>query len=149
MKTIKVLFILLVILSIKANAQKTDTSISKKTDVVLIIVEVMPLYPGGEEAMFKFIGDNTIYPIIAKEKGVSGTVIVTFVVEKDGSISNVNLLKDIGGGCGEEAVRVVKAMPRWIPGKQNGVNIRVQYNLPIRFTLGNEKEQKKTKKKQK
>lgn len=149
MKTIKGIFILLVILSIKANAQKTDTSISKKTDLVIIFAEVMPLYPGGEEAMFKFISDNTIYPIIAKEKGISGTVIVTFVVEIDGSLSNINILKDIGGGCGEEAVRIVKAMPKWIPGKHNGINVRVQYTLPIRFAFVDEKEQKKTKKKQK
>jgi protein TonB len=102
---------------------------------ILTIVELMPSFDGGEEAMYNWLNSNIKYPQVAKETGISGTVIVTFVVEKDGSISGVQVLKDIGGGCGEEAMRVVKAMPKWKVGKQNGVPVRVQFNLPIRFTL--------------
>ncbi len=135
MKIIKVLFILLVIISIKANAQKTDTSISENPNVVVTFADVMPFYPGGEEAMYKFIGNNIKYPNIAREKEITGTVIVTFVVEEDGAISGVQLLKGIGEGCDEEALRVVKSMPKWIPAKQNGVNVKCRFNLPIRFTI--------------
>jgi protein TonB len=75
------------------------------------------------------------YPEEAKELGVQGKVFVTFVVEIDGSISNVRVLRGIGSGCDDEAVRVVKSMPKWIPGKQRGVPVRVQFNLPINFKL--------------
>lgn len=102
---------------------------------ILTIVELMPGFDGGEEAMYKWLANNMKYPQVAKENSISGNVVVTFVVEKDGSITGVQVLKDIGGGCGDEAVRVVKSMPRWKPGKQNGVPVRVQFNLPIRFTL--------------
>jgi len=102
---------------------------------ILTIVELMPSFDGGEEALYKWLGENIKYPQVAKETGISGTVIVTFVVERDGSITGAQVLKDIGGGCGEEAIRVVKAMPKWKVGKQNGVPVRVQFNLPIRFTL--------------
>jgi len=102
---------------------------------VLTIVELMPAFNGGEEAMYQFLSENIKYPQVAKETGIQGTVIVKFVVEKDGSISDVQLLKTIGGGCDEEAVRVVKAMPKWKVGKQNGEPVRVYFTLPIRFTL--------------
>jgi len=103
----------------------------------LLIVEVMPMFVGGDEAREKWLHDNLIYPQIAKEANISGKVIVGFIVEKDGSITNVQLLKGIGGGCDEEAVRVIKAMPKWTIGKQNGVPARVQLNQPIQFTLLN------------
>lgn len=98
-------------------------------------VEVMPRFEGGDEAMYAYIYSNIVYPQIAKETGISGTVVVTFVVEKDGSITEVTLLKDIGGGCGDEAIRLIKAMPKWIPGKQNGIPVSVQFCLPIKFEL--------------
>ncbi len=102
---------------------------------IFTIVEEQPEFPGGEEARIKFITENIKYPQIAKENGIEGKVFITFVVEKDGSISNVRLLRDIGGGCGEEAIRVVKAMPKWKPGKQRGQAVRVQFNMPINFVL--------------
>jgi len=98
-------------------------------------VEQKPEFPGGDEAFLKFIADNLHYPDSAKAKGIQGRVFVTFVVEFDGSISNVNILRGIGGGCDEEAVRVMKMMPAWVPGMQRGEPVRVQYNLPIKFTL--------------
>lgn len=103
----------------------------------LTFVELMPSYAGGEEALYGFLNANIKYPTIARENNISGTVVVNFVVEKDGSITNVKVLKDIGGGCGEEAVRVVKSMPKWNVGKQNGEPVRVAFNLPIKFTLSN------------
>lgn len=99
------------------------------------IVEVMPEFPGGAEAMFKYINRELKYPEEAVENGVQGVVYVTFVVETDGSVTGVNVLRGIGGGCNEEAVRVVSAMPNWTPGKQRGKEVRVKYNLPLRFKL--------------
>ena len=98
-------------------------------------VELMPCFIGGEEELFKWLAKNIKYPQLAIETGVMGTVVVTFVVEKDGNISNVQLLNDIGGRCGEEAIRVVKSMPKWKAGRQNSEFVRVQFNLPIRFNL--------------
>ncbi len=102
---------------------------------IFTVVEEQPGYPGGEEARIKFLQDNIKYPEEAKELGIQGKVFVTFVVEVDGSITDVRVLRGIGGGCDEEAIRVVKAMPKWVPGKQRGVPVRVQFNLPIKFTL--------------
>lgn len=100
-----------------------------------IVVEEMPTYPGGNELINKFMVENIVYPVIAKESNISGTVYVTFVVEADGSITDVKVLRGIGGGCDEEAVRVVKMMPKWNAGKQSGKSVRVQFNLPVKFIL--------------
>jgi periplasmic protein TonB len=102
---------------------------------IFTIVEEQPSFPGGEEALMEFLGKNIAYPPMAKESGIQGTVFVTFVVEPDGSVTNVKTLRGIGGGCDEEAIRVVKNMPKWKPGKQRGKPVRVQFNLPIRFIL--------------
>lgn len=98
-------------------------------------VQQMPCFKGGEEAMFKWLSKHLEYPEIAREAGIKGSVVVTFVVEKDGSITDAEILKDIGGGCGDEALRVVKLMPKWREGRQNSVAVRVQFILPIRFVL--------------
>lgn len=102
---------------------------------IFTIVEEMPGFPGGEAELFKFLGGNIKYPAMAKDAGISGIVYVTFVVMETGKISDVKVLRGIGGGCDEEAVRVVKSMPDWKAGKQRGKPVRVQFNLPIRFTL--------------
>ena len=102
---------------------------------IFTIVEEMPSFPGGEAELFKYLGKNIKYPEMANSAGISGVVYVTFVVDKDGKIKDVKVLRGIGGGCDEEAVRVVKNMPAWKPGKQRGKSVTVQYNLPIRFTL--------------
>jgi len=102
---------------------------------IFTVVESMPSFPGGEAKLYEYLGKNIEYPQIANESGIQGRVFVTFVVEKDGSITDVRVLRGIGGGCDEEAVRVVKSMPKWTPGKQRGKAVRVQYNLPIKFTL--------------
>jgi protein TonB len=102
---------------------------------IFTVVEEQPAYPGGEEARIAFLQNNIKYPEEAKELGIQGKVFVTFVVEVDGSITDVRVLRGIGGGCDEEAIRVVRSMPKWVPGKQRGVPVRVQFNLPIKFTL--------------
>ena len=99
------------------------------------IVEEMPSYPGGEAKLMEFVAKNIKYPQIARETGIQGRVFVNFVVEPDGSVSNVSVLRGIGGGCDEEAMRVVKSMPKWKPGKQRGKAVRVQYMLPVNFRL--------------
>ena len=104
-------------------------------DEVFIIVEDQPGFPGGQEALHRFLQQNIRFPAIAREAGIQGTVFVTFVVERDGSVTNVRVLRGIGGGCDEEAIRVVSMMPRWTPGKQRGRPVRVQFNMPIRFML--------------
>ncbi len=99
------------------------------------IVEQMPEFPGGNEKMMEFISSNTQYPQEAKNKGVQGRVLVNFVVDTDGSVTDVDVMKGIGGGCDEEAVRVVKSMPKWQPGMQRGKAVRVQYLVPVNFKL--------------
>ena len=99
------------------------------------IVEEMPSFPGGDAKMLEYVAKNVKYPQIARESGIQGRVFVNFVVEPDGSVSNVKVLRGIGGGCDEEAVRVVKSMPKWRPGKQRGKAVRVSFNLPVNFKL--------------
>jgi len=107
----------------------------EKEDEIFVFVEDQPTFPGGDAARIKYLQDNIHYPEMAKESGIQGTVYVTFVVEKDGRITNVKVLRGIGGGCDEEAVRIIKNMPRWKPGKQRGRAVRAQFNMPIRFVL--------------
>ncbi len=99
------------------------------------IVEEMPAFPGGEQKLMEYVGKNIKYPQIARESGIQGRVFVGFVVEPDGSVSNVKLLRGIGGGCDEEAMRVIKNMPKWKPGKQRGKAVRVSYQIPVMFRL--------------
>jgi protein TonB len=102
---------------------------------IFLVVEEMPEFPGGDAKMYEFIGKNIEYPRMAKESGISGRVFVTFVVERDGKVTDVQVIRGIGGGCDEEAIRVIKAMPKWNAGKQRGKPVRVQYRMPIKFTL--------------
>lgn len=102
---------------------------------VFDIVEQQPLFPGGLTALMKYLSENTKYPVVAQENGVQGRVTVQFVVEKDGSISDVHVLRGVDPSLDKEAVRVVKSMPRWTPGKQNGITVRVNYRVPVLFRL--------------
>lgn len=104
-------------------------------DSVYSVVEQDPEFPGGMEAMYKYLAENIKYPEQAKADGIQGRVFVRFVIEADGSVTNAQVLRGIGGGCDEEALRVVEAMPKWTPGKQQGKPVRVQFNLPIIFKL--------------
>jgi protein TonB len=102
---------------------------------VFEVVEQMPLFPGGNGALMDFLRNNVKYPVVAQENGVQGRVVVAFVVEKDGSISDVHVLKSVDPSLDREATRVVKSMPRWQPGKQNGSAVRVKFNVPVSFKL--------------
>jgi protein TonB len=100
-----------------------------------IFVEKMPEYPGGESEMMSFLNKNIVYPQDAREMNVQGTVYATFVVNADGSVSNIQILRGVFASCDKEALRVIKMMPNWKPGKQNGVAVPVQLNLPIAYVL--------------
>ena len=99
------------------------------------VVEEMPEFPGGAAKMMEFIQKNIKYPMMARESDIQGRVFVNFVVEPDGSITNVTVMRGIGGGCDEEAVRVVESMPKWNPGKQRGTAVRCAFTVPIIFKL--------------
>lgn len=104
-------------------------------NVVFIAVQEFPEFPGGEAARLSFLKEKLRYPVLAAQLGIQGTVIVTFVVERDGSISNVSVLRGIGGGCDEEAIRVTKLMPKWKPGIQYNQPVRTQFSMPIKYEL--------------
>ena len=102
---------------------------------VFDVVEQMPSYPGGMGALMQYLSSHIKYPAIAEENGIQGRVICTFVVERDGSITDVRIAKSVDPSLDKEAMRVVSSMPRWIPGKQNGSAVRVKYTLPVTFRL--------------
>ena len=102
---------------------------------VFDVVEEMPSFPGGSAALMSYLSSNTKYPVVAQENGVQGRVIVSFVVERDGSISDVKVARSVDPSLDREAQRVVKSMPRWKPGKQNGSAVRVKYTVPVVFRL--------------
>ncbi|RLD59252.1 MAG: hypothetical protein DRJ05_06685 [Bacteroidetes bacterium] len=131
---------LLIVFVVSCNTGAKDEGIEPSTTKneepgPNIIVEEMPVFKGGDKARIKYLVENIKYPEEARKNGVQGRVFVTFVVEEDGKLSDVKILKGIGGGCDEEAVRVIKDMPEWEPGKQKGKAVRVQFNMPIMFKL--------------
>lgn len=117
----------------KENNQAKPDNISQKP--IFIVVEEMPTFQGGDESRVKFLADNIKYPQMAKASGIQGTVLVTFVIDETGRVTDVKVLRGIGGGCDEEAIRVVKMMPPWNPGRQDGQAVCVQFNMPIKYTL--------------
>lgn len=108
---------------------------AKEDDKIFMVVEDSPTFPGGEGEMMRYISNNIEYPQMEKENGIEGQVVVNFVVNEDGSISNIKILKGITKGLNEEAKRVIKTMPKWEPGEQRGKPVKVRVNLPIRFSL--------------
>ena len=115
------------------NAQKTV--VAQKNQQVFDVVEQMPEYPGGMQALFEYLSQNLKYPEDAKEQKIEGRVIAIFVVETDGSISNVEVVKPVFPSLDAEAVRVLSGMPKWKPGMQSGKVVRVKYTVPINFSL--------------
>jgi len=112
-----------------------DAPVVEKADEIFDVVENMPTPPGGMEGWNKYLQKNLKYPTQARRMGIEGTVYVVFVVNTDGSIQDVDILRGIGGGCDEEAMRVVRQAPAWEPGRQRGRPVRVKMRLPIRFKL--------------
>lgn len=106
-----------------------------EVEKVFDVVEQMPSFPGGPSALMEWLSNNVKYPVVAQEYGVQGRVVVSFVVERDGSITDVKVVRGVDPSLDREASRVVRAMPRWIPGKQNGSAVRVKYNVPVAFRL--------------
>ena len=115
------------------SAQKTV--VAKKNQKVFDVVEQMPEYPGGQAVLFEYLSKNIKYPADAEKKKVEGKVFVTFVVDTDGKITDVSLLRKVFPSLDAEAIRVISAMPNWIPGKQKGQVVRVKYTVPIMFRL--------------
>ena len=113
----------------------TSTAQTKKNDMVFDVVEVMPQFPGGQIAMLQYLMKNIKYPEQAMKEGIQGRVTVRFIVEKDGSISDVKPILSVHPLLNKEAVRVVESMPKWTPGKQNGKPVRVRFNVPVMFKL--------------
>jgi protein TonB len=134
MKKILCLFLFFSIIQVSIGQTKTN-QVDSTANLVFTVVEEMPIFPGGEKKMTKFIKKNIVHPPAAYKEGRAGICYITFIVEKDGSLSDIRVLKGASGGADldEEALRVVKSMPKWKPGKQNGHAVRVAYNLPIRF----------------
>jgi TonB family protein len=114
----------------------SDGSGKEENDEVFMVVEVAPQFTGGQDAMVEYLKNNISYPDIARKNKTEGTVYVSFIIEKEGQVSNVKILRGIGSGCDEVAQKAVQDMPPWVPGKQRGKAVRVQYNLPVKFTLG-------------
>ena len=130
-KLIVLVFMMSFALNLNAQVDKPDND----ADVVYTIVDKEASYPGGIEALNTFLARNIIYPTLAKQKNIQGKVIISFIIEKNGSISNIKIVKDIGEGCGEEGVRIVKLMPKWKPAQQKGEPVRQQFVLPVLFKL--------------
>ncbi len=108
----------------------------EEEEVIFMVVETMPEFPGGQQALFKYLSENVKYPVIAQENGIQGRVICQFVVNKDGSIVDVEVVRSGGdASLDKEAVRVIKSMPKWKPGKQRGKAVRVKYTVPVSFRL--------------
>ena len=108
----------------------------EEEEVIFMVVETMPEFPGGQQALFKYLGENVKYPVIAQENGIQGRVICQFVVNKDGSIVDVVVVRSSGEpSLDKEALRVINSMPKWKPGKQRGKPVRVKYTVPVNFRL--------------
>ncbi|AFK04262.1 TonB family protein [Emticicia oligotrophica DSM 17448] len=117
------------------TTEKAIIELPEEDNTAFLTVEVQPSFIGGNSEMYKFLSKNLKYPSAAQRANIQGKVFLSFIVEKDGSITDIETMKGIGFGCDEEAIRVVKLMPKWIAGKQNGRNVRVKFTIPVFFKL--------------
>jgi protein TonB len=120
---------------LKAQQVAVDEAPKEEETKVFDVVEQMPSFPGGDAELMKYLNTHIKYPVVAEENGIQGRVICTFVVERDGSITDVKVMKSVDPSLDKEAVRVLKSMPKWIPGKQNGSAVRVKFTVPVTFRL--------------
>jgi len=120
---------------LKAKEVVVDEKPKEEETKVFDVVEQMPSFPGGDAELMKYLNEHMKYPVVAEENGIQGRVICTFVVERDGSITDVKVVKSVDPSLDKEAVRVLKSMPKWIPGRQNGSPVRVKYTVPVTFRL--------------
>ncbi len=121
--------------NVSAKKSITNEESMPKQEMIYDVVEVMPSYPGGTTKLMEFLNNNVMYPKIAQKKGIQGRVVVKFIVEKNGMVTNVETLRQVNPELDNEAIRVVKSMPKWTPGMHNGKAVRVKYCLPISFRL--------------
>ncbi|MCT4600602.1 MAG: energy transducer TonB [Marinifilaceae bacterium] len=119
----------------EVEVQEITEDEEEEEEQIYVKVQKMPSFPGGPKAMYRYLGKNIKYPVIAAENGISGRVFIGFVVEKDGSITNVKVLRPVDPYLDKEAIRVVKAMPKWSPGVQMNKPVRVKYTVPVNFQL--------------
>ena len=120
---------------LKGKEVVVDERAKEEETKVFDVVEQMPSFPGGDAELMKFLNSHIKYPAVAEENGIQGRVVATFVVERDGSITDVKVIKSVDPSLDKEAIRVLKSMPKWIPGKQNGSAVRVKYTVPVTFRL--------------
>ena len=125
------------VVAISAPVTSSAPIEEEEDQVIFQVVEKMPSFPGGDAALFKFLNENVKYPVIAQENGVQGRVICQFVVNRDGSIVDVEVVRSVDASLDKEAIRVIKSMPKWSPGQQRGKLVRVKYTLPVNFKLQN------------
>ena len=137
----KILFIALLSFGFMANAmaqhfdEGEEVIEQSESDKVFEVAEKMPSFPGGQDALFDFIEKNIKYPKGAEDYGIQGRVILTFIVKKDGSLSDVRVAKSVDPALDKEAVRLVKSMPKWSPGKEKGQFVNVKFTVPVTFRL--------------
>lgn len=130
------LLLMLCPMTISASTAVNANATNQKSHKVYEMVEEMPMFPGGQKEMMAFLSKTTKYPAKAVKKKIQGRCLVQFIVEKDGSISNVRVMSKVHPLLDAEAIRVVKSMPRWMPGRLKGKPVRVKFNLPVTFCLG-------------
>ncbi len=121
--------------ALNVNGQKNDSTRARIKAMGTIMVDKTPQYPGGEDARIKFQSENLKYPAEAKKLGIQGKVFITFLIKADGTVADVKVHHGIGGGCDEEAVRIIKMMPKWSPALLNGKPVDYQLTFPIKFVL--------------
>ncbi len=134
----KVLFVLALLLSAHTamHAQShQNTERNASDEKIFDVVEQPPSFPGGQAALMSYLSKNVKYPEEALKNNVQGRVIVGFIVEKDGSVSNAKIIRSVDSALDKEAIRIVMSMPKWTPGRQNGRNVRTKYNVPVNFKL--------------
>ena len=136
----QVLLFIFLFCTLGVSAQSNSTS---RTERLFDVVEEMPMFPGGNAALMDFLANNIKYPQVAEENGIQGRVVLTFTVEPDGSLTEVKVVRGVDIALDKEAIRVVKSMPKWIPGKQKGSAVRVKYTLPVTFRLSTPVKKKK------
>ncbi|MBT3303315.1 MAG: energy transducer TonB [Bacteroidetes bacterium] len=121
--------------TLDSNKIKGNTIPAEQEESIFIYTEEIPQFPGGEQAQMRFMSENIRYPEFERDSGIQGLVVASFIIEKDGRITDIKILKGVTPDIDKEVIRVLKKMPRWSPGKQKGKAVRVRINLPVRFTL--------------
>ena len=146
-QAVRARYVIPVIFKIQTPPAQQPETVNEEDETVFVVIEQMPEFPGGQQAMFKYLSENVKYPVIARENGIQGTCIVQFVVNKDGSIVDVTVVRSGGDpSLDKEAIRVIKTMPKWRPGMHKGKPVRVKYTVPVTFKLNNQASSKKKKK---